>query len=163
MFRDFKKYEVYEDGRIWSYVTNKWLTPRLNHKGYEQVTLSDNNNDKKTYSVHRVVYEAVSGTPIPEGMQVNHIDENKTNNHITNLNLMTPKENSNWGTGIERCARSRSKPLGQYTKDGDIVNLFLSTRDAESKLGYSRGRIADACRGVTKEYKDCNWKYLDIF
>ena len=48
-----------------------------------------------------IEYEAFNG-PIPEGMQVNHIDENTLNNNLENLNLMTPSENINWGTRNER-------------------------------------------------------------
>ena len=44
-------------------------------------------------------------------MQVNHIDENPANNNLNNLNLMTPKENTNWGTGIERRAKTCSETL----------------------------------------------------
>ena len=51
--------------------------------------------------VHRVEYEAFYG-PIPEGMQVNHIDENPLNNRLENLNLLTPSQNINWGTRNER-------------------------------------------------------------
>ena len=163
MFRDFKKYEVFEDGRIWSYVTNKFLKPHPNHKGYELVTLSDNDNNKKTYQVHRVVYEAVSGKPIPEGMQVNHIDENKTNNHISNLNLMTPKENSNWGSGIEKHTKTRSKPVAQYNMGGKLINIYPSLNEVSRTLHLSSGRISESCRGITSGYKGFRWKYLDIF
>ncbi len=68
--------------------------------GYLKVQLSKN-SVKTNKDVHRVVYEAFNGT-IPDGMQVNHKDENKHNNCISNLELLTPKENSNYGTGIER-------------------------------------------------------------
>ena len=71
------------------------------YKGYVYVFLKRT----KGYRVHRLVYEAFIG-PIPDGMQVNHIDEDKSNNRLDNLNLMTPKENCNYGTGIERRAET---------------------------------------------------------
>ena len=101
-FRDYTKYEVFEDGRIWSYSHKKFLKPETTKKGYQQVMLTDNEGNAKMYYLHRVVYEAVTGEPIPQGMQINHRSEVKTENMITNLELMTPKQNINYGTGIKR-------------------------------------------------------------
>ena len=50
----------------------------------------------KAFLVHRLVYATFVGE-IPDGLQVNHIDECKENNVLSNLNLMTAKENTNWG------------------------------------------------------------------
>lgn len=111
MFRNFTKYEVYDDGRVWSYKRNKFLKPHLDKDGYYQIRLTDNEGKMKTYYLHRVVYEAVTSEPIQEGMQINHIDENKANNHISNLNLMSPKENCNWGTRNERIGNTQ---LGKH-------------------------------------------------
>ena len=81
--------------------TGKIMILSTCHSGkYDQIHLYKESN-VKCYLVHRLVWEAFNG-PIPEGMQVNHIDENKRNNNLDNLNLMTPMENVNWGTGIER-------------------------------------------------------------
>jgi len=73
--------------------------------GYMKVSLC---KDGKVHSkdIHRLVYEAFIGE-IVEEMQVNHIDENKTNNKVENLNLLTPKENTNWGTAIERMKKTK--------------------------------------------------------
>lgn len=100
MFKDFTKYEVLEDGRIWSYSHNKFLKPSTNNVGYQRVALSDNEGKIKWYLLHRVIYEAVTGKPIPEGYDINHIDERKDNNAKSNLNLMSHKENVNWATGM---------------------------------------------------------------
>lgn len=81
-FRNFDKYEVYEDGRIWSYKYKKFLKLATLPSGYQIVSLSDNEGKIKNYLVHRVVYESVTGEPIPEGMQVNHINECKTDNRF---------------------------------------------------------------------------------
>ena len=64
--------------------------------------------ERKKYAIHRLVYETFVGE-VPTGYQVNHIDENKDNNCLSNLNLLTAKENSNWGTRNERISRKRSK------------------------------------------------------
>lgn len=85
----------------------KEITQFKGNNGYMKVTLSKDGK-LKSKDVHRLVYEAFNGE-IPENLQVNHIDENKTNNSIENLNLLSPKENTNYGTGIERMKKSKQK------------------------------------------------------
>lgn len=92
----------------------------------------------------RCIWEAFNG-PIPDGMQCNHIDEDPTNNRLDNINLMTPKENTNWGTGIERraktCSKSmigkktysknpNSKMVMEYDKNGVPFMLWFSLKAA---------------------------------
>ena len=157
-FRDFDKYEIYEDGRIWSYSRNKFLKPRTLPNGYQRVELSDNEGKIKDYYIHRVVYEAVSGNPILEGMQVNHISEDKMDNAFSNLNLMTPKDNTNWGTGIERATKARSKQVGAYKND-ELVMTFQSSMEAR-RQGFNQGAVSACCRGERKTYKGYTWKYI---
>lgn len=163
MFRDFKNYEVFEDGRIFSYITNKFLNPEVNHNGYLRVKLSDNDGKRKNYRVHRVVYEAVTGQPIPEGMTINHIDEDKTNNHISNLNLMTLTENNNYGTHNLRMRRTQSKPVAQYDKDGNLINVYMSSKEVHRQLGYCNSSINSCCNSKLKTAYNYIWKFLDIF
>ena len=169
MFRDFTKYEVYPDGKIWSYSHKKWLKPWTKKDGYQQVCLSDNEGKIKWYYIHRVVYEAVTGSPIPNGMQVNHIDENKANNNISNLNLMTPKENTNWGSGIERCTKAkinnpkRSKAVGAF-KDGELVMTFPSANEA-GRNGFNQCAVAACCRNCylregNNIFNGFVWRYI---
>lgn len=174
MFRDYTKYEVYDDGRIWSYKYKKFLKPGTTKNGYQFVILTDNEGKGKNYLLHRVVWESVTGEPIPEGMQVNHINECKTDNSFVNLNLMTPKENTNWGSGIERRSKSIkinkklsksltnnpkiSKSVGAY-KDGELVMTFQSAMEAK-RQGFNQGNVSACCRGERKIHKGYTWKYL---
>lgn len=126
----------------------KVLKPGMDRVGYLHVFLCK--DGKPTYFlVHRLVLEAFNGK-IPEGMQVNHIDEDKSNNSLNNLNLMTPKENTNWGTGIERKAKSQSKPVLQYDIEGNFLAEFEGQHDAERKLGICHENISSCCRGRIK-------------
>lgn len=170
MFKDFTKYEIFDDGRIWSYSHNKWLKPNLRPDGYLSITLSDNDGKIKKYRIHRVVYEAVTGQPIPEGMQVNHIDENKTNNHISNLNLMTCKENINWGTRNERVGKANakantnnpitSKQVAQYDKEENLINIYPSLMEVHRQLGFNFRNISKCCNGKRKTCNGFIWKYI---
>lgn len=165
MFRDFKNYEIFPDGRIWSYASNKWLKPSPNGKDYLQVKLSDNDGKMKNYYLHRIIYEAVTNQPIPKEMEVNHINEIKTDNRFENLNLMTRKENVNWGTRNERAAKVRinhpllSKQVEQYDKNGNLIQVWLSASEVERQLSYDQGHISKCCRGKLKTYKGFIWRY----
>ena len=169
MFKNYQNYEVYEDGRIWSYKSNKFLKPTTNKNGYQQVLLYDNEGRRKMYYLHRVVYESVSGEPIPEGMQVNHINEDKTDNRFfENLNLLTPKENTNFGTRNERITKARingklSKQVGAF-QNNELVLVFPSTREA-GRNGFNQGNVAACCRNSyiregNNVYKGFVWKCI---
>ena len=102
--------------------------------------------------VSRLVYETFKG-PIPEGMQVNHINEVKSDNRLCNLNLMTPKENMNWGTRGDRASEkmknkeTMSKWVIQLNKDNEILHFYPSIREAERQTGISNQSIANCCSG----------------
>lgn len=157
-FRNFDKYEVYSDGRIWSYKSKKFLKPSTDKDGYKRVQLSDNEGNIKIYGLHRVVYEAVSGSPIPEGMQVNHISEDKTENFFENLELVTPKQNINWGTCIERRSKARSKQVGAY-KNCELVMSFPSLNEA-NRQGFNQGAVSECCNLKRKTYKGYEWRFI---
>ena len=134
-------------------------------KGYFIVVLSKEGTHTCKL-VHRLVYEAFNGE-IPEGMQVNHIDEDKTNNRLDNLNLMTPKENINWGTRNERVSiktrngfnnRIKPKQVYGYDKDGNLVVSFPSAAEA-GRNGYDSGDVSACARGKYKQHKGIIWKY----
>ena len=157
-FRDYDKYEVYEDGRIWSYSRNKFLKPAIHKNGYQVVRLYDNEGKGKMYYLHRVVFETFSGSTIPEGMQINHRSEVKTENFFENLELMTPKQNINYGKGIERKTKSQSKQVGAF-KGGNLVMTFQSTQEAR-RNGFDQSSVWSCCNGKRKTHKGFTWKYI---
>lgn len=165
MFRDFTKYEVFEDGRIWSYARNKWMKPQLRSDGYLMVKLSDDNNNIKAYLLHRIVYEACSQAPIPDGLDVNHINENKTDNRFSNLNLLTRKENINFGTHNERVVKANTnhpkkiKQVAQYDKNGNLIQVWISVNEVRRQLGYSMGNISSCCNGKRNSAYGFIWRY----
>lgn len=158
-------YQVSDLGRIRNARTGKIrvLSVQKLRGGYLQVGLSKDGR-RKYLRVHRVVWEAFNG-PIPAGMHINHINENKTDNRLKNLNLMTPKENNIYGTRMQRVVekKSETKRVEQYTKDGVFIQVWQSPKEVEDVLGYNRSNIASCCRG----YEHFNtaygfvWKYAN--
>lgn len=127
----------------------KVLEQSKDRKGYKHIALSKDGKIK-TVKVHRLVYETFNGK-IPEGMQVNHINEIKTDNRLENLNLMTPKENINWGTGIKRRSEKLingkcSKPILQINQTtNEVIAEFPSIHQVERDLGFSVSHIRACC------------------
>ena len=89
---DYPKYEFSNYGNIRNIKNGHFLKYAVNKGGYFKITLYDKNNNVVTRTVHRVIAETFYG-PHPE-LVVNHIDGNKQNNIITNLEFITAKENS---------------------------------------------------------------------
>jgi len=144
-------------------VKEKILKPIIQTTGYKTVNLYKNGKPNVLY-VHRLVYEAFCGK-IPDGYVVNHINEVKTDNRLENLNLMTPKENTNYGTGIERRSKAQlnhprmSKPVVGMDEQGNIVASFPSTAEA-GRNGYNQSHVAACCRGVKPSHKGLIWKFM---
>lgn len=164
---DFSKYKVSEDGTIFSKFTNKKLKGTYCN-GYIQIVLKCIDSKQRHFYWHRVIYFYFKGD-IPQGMEINHIDENKLNNTISNLNLMTHKENNNWGTHNERSAKANtnhqktSKKVYQYTLDGTLIKEWPSTRECERK-GFDHSSVYKCCLGKPNynTYKGYLWSYIPM-
>lgn len=144
-------------------VEEKILKPTVNKNGYMFICLYKN-GVKKRCQVHRLVAEAFYGE-IPKGMQVNHINEIKSDNRLENLNLMTPKENTNWGTAIQRRIEKlingkKSKSVLQIDKNTNkVIAEFPSIREVERQLGISNSHISKCCLGKQKQSYGFIWKF----
>lgn len=146
------------EGLVYSLKRHRYIGNKHSKTGYWQCTLYGDNGSIWDTSFHRFIYEAVYG-PIPEGLQVNHIDENKNNNSIFNLNLMTPKENSNYGTHNERVAKSKSKPVGAFL-NGELKITFPSATEA-GRNGFHQGAVWSCCRGERQFHRGYEWRYIE--
>ena len=156
--RDIQGYEglyaVTEDGRVWSYYSNKFLSPGKNTYGYLQVRLYKNGNSS-LHLVHRLVASAF--IPNPDNLeQVNHKDEDKTRNWVDNLEWVTAKENSNYGTRTARSAKKRSRVV--YCVE--LNRTFESTRAAERELRVGH-HISECCKNQQKTCGGYHWKYIE--
>ena len=157
--KDIKDYEgeyaITRDGRVWSYKSNKFLKPVLDKDGYHKVNLCKDKK-MKTFRIHRLVAEAF--IPNPKGLpQVNHKDENKSNNCVENLEWCDAKYNMNYGTRNERAAKKLSKPV--YCEELDRV--FDGARQAARELGLHNSGIISCCKGKYKTTGGYHWRYAE--
>lgn len=147
-------YEVNTLGEVRSRKTGHYrkLKPKLNkHTGYKYVNLY-NKDESVTRSLHRLV--AMAFIPNPENKpEVNHINEEKTDNSVSNLEWVTSHENN------EHSKYKRLKPVDVYSVDGEHLATFTSARAMSEMLGISRPNICNAlktdgrtCEGFIVKY-----------
>ena len=152
-------YQVSNKGRVKSlkFGKERIMKPCNNGRGYLFILLCKNGNRKKN-KVHRLVAKAFLSNldNLPE---VNHKDENKTNNCVENLEWCDSKYNINYGSHNQRSGEKRSKPVFQYSKDGEFVRKWKSTKDVERNLGYAHTNISSCCLGKRKSAYGFIWKY----
>ena len=96
--KGYDNYFILEDGKVYNSKTGRYLKPSVAPSGYCRVNLSKN-GQIKTFYIHRLVAEYYIPNP-NKYKEVNHIDENKSNNKIDNLEWVEHKTNINHGTCI---------------------------------------------------------------
>ena len=154
--RNFPRYEISDDGMIYDTKFDRFTVPS-NNNGYLWVWLVSEDGTRYKKSIHRLVYESFVGV-IPEGMEVNHRDEVKGNNHIGNLELLTKKENCNYGTRNKKISKANSKPIYQYSMSGVLIKAWNSITEAE-KANFSRTGISECCNGHRPYLKGYIWSF----
>ena len=163
IWKDIKDYEglyqVSNLGRVKRITTGRVLKPLKHANGYLMVKLSKN-SIVYTKTVHRLVAEAF--IPNPEHKpEINHIDENKTNNNVSNLEWMTRKENINHGTRTERMSKTQSIPIiATNIKTGESKE-FYGARECARQLGLTHGNIASVLKGRYKQTGGYTLKYKE--
>lgn len=168
IWKDIKDYEglyqVSNLGRVKRVKAGKILKGFKITKGYVGVRLSKNGivSNKK---IHRLVAQAFISNPESKP-QVNHIDENKTNNVISNLEWSTAKENSNHGTRNERAGKAISKSksipiIAINIKTGESTE-FYGSNECARQLDLSQGNITSVLKGRYKQTGGYTFKYKEV-
>lgn len=160
--KGYSNYEICpETGQVWSYITSKYVGHRDYETRYWYCTLYNDNGVRVNWRLHRLIWTTVNGE-IPEGMQVNHIDENPENNCISNLNLMTAKENSNWGTRTERIISktTNGKCSLPILASSTLKNIYFPSMMEAERNGFLASNVCNCCKGKLSKYKNYKWQYL---
>lgn len=131
---------------------------------YYSVCLS-NHQDKRRFFVHRLVamtfIKNTENKPI-----INHIDGNKLNNKVENLEWCTYKENSKkaYELGLNKPARDlgRARKVGQYDLDNNLIKIWDCFFDINKELGFYTQNIWKCCNGCRNKANGFIWKYEDI-
>jgi len=163
--RDVAGYEglylVTDDGEVMScnhevfngrgfYVRKGRVLKQGTRDGYPCVVLFKDGKGK-TFSVHRLVAKAFIDNPdgLPE---VNHIDEDRTNNNVDNLEWCTKQYNIEY---------SKAKRVSQHTPDGEKIAEYKSVVIASDQTGISRTNIENVLNGWSSTAGGYCWKFVD--
>lgn len=151
--KDIKGYEglyaITSCGKVYSYKRKRFLRPFDNGLGYLKVFLCKDGK-KKQYYLHRLVAEAYLENP-NNYPQVNHRDENKSNNCVNNLEFCTVEYNANFGTRNERISK---KIICLETGE-----KFNSLTEAAIAINRSAVTLSNHLRGRRKTCAGLHWAY----
>ena len=182
---DYPDYMVSNLGRVKSlwFGKERIMKQGINKHGYCYVILCQNKK-RKNYLVHRLVATAFinNSDNLP---QVNHKDENKQNNMVSNLEFCDAKYNNSYGTKPERIGKansisqkgkivsqktkekigkSNSKPILQFNREGTkIIGKWESARQVERKLNIEHSNITNCLKGRLKSCGGYRWMYLQDY
>lgn len=153
-------YYVSNDGDVYSAKHTKVvkMKPADNKSGYPKLGLFVNGKSA-CFSIHRLV--ALTWLPNPNNLKVvNHKDGNKANFHPSNLEFVTPQQNSRHAVD-NNLSSQYSIPILQMTNRGKVVAEFKSITEAIAQTGFAKRGLSSCVYGYTKEYKGFIWRVKD--
>ena len=153
----FTNYAASKNGKVINAKTGRSIKMG-NCGGYLHFTIYDKKLEKRiNYYQHRFVFEVFKG-PIPKCLEVDHINNDKTDNRIKNLQLLNPKQN---------IRKSKNKPIISTCIETGKEKRFKSFKKASIELGVCHGSISNICRKIRKtatskkDGKKYTFRYLD--
>lgn len=144
--KDFENYEISNKGNIRS-KKNGLLKPQINVFGYKSIVLYKRQKHAKTLvksaRIHRLVLQAFNPVENMDKLQVNHINYDRTDNRLENLEWTTPKQN---------CNRKKEKNFyyNSISCRDELGNIFYSYREAGKYYNISPNTVKRDCLGLTK-------------
>lgn len=152
-------YQVSSLGRVKSFPRNgtigieKIIKPTFDKYGYLQVILCNKNH--KCFRIHRLVAEMF--IPNPQNKDtVNHIDGNKLNNNIRNLEWNSIEENNDNAYILKL---NKKTPILQFDKNNNFIKSWDSLREIERVLGFNHSNILQCCKNKYKQMNGFIWRF----
>ena len=139
------RYLVSSLGRIYSKIHKKILKPSISHHGYLRIMLFNGQGGYKKYAIHRLVANAFIEN-LCKYSEINHINENPSDNRVENLEWCTRKYNINYNGRTKQFM----KKVQQLSDDGTVMCVFDSLSEASRISGARQGAISNACIGRAK-------------
>lgn len=143
---------------------NVILKPGKTKNGYFTVSLT-NNKKQRTYYVHRLVANNYIKNS-NNYKEVNHIDGNKNNNRVENLEWCDRSINLThaYKIGLKQKKYGKEHPNSKRVKQTNIftgeIKVWSSLGDIKRTLGYSSGQISQVCNKKWKTAHNCKWEYV---
>lgn len=150
-----ENYLISSFGRVKNAKTGRVRTPQYDKDGYHRVVIRGNQGKLITRFIHRLVGEAFIYNANPEkDTYINHKDEVKTNNHVSNLEWCDPTYNANYGTAIERARATRVATYAKtgkgttscevylYNNDGELIKTFDSITKCGKEVGLHQSTLS---------------------
>ena len=153
-WKDLKEYPNHQastNGQIRNKKTGHILKPSVDKDGYLKVSIGSKDN----VSVHRLICKMFNGIPNDKKSQVNHIDCNRQNNNISNLEWCTPKENIKWGVdhgninpmmGLKKAIDVNKRSV----KITETNQIFETVKDCAGFLGVPSTNVSRCLTGSRK-------------
>lgn len=154
-----ENYSISDDGRVMNNRNGNILKAFETYNGYLRVGLNG-----KYIRVHLLVANAFLQSTKREGMQVNHIDGNKLNNHVSNLEWCSAKDNIRhaYEIGLKVVSYKNihePKAVIQTDLDDNFIARYESLKEVERTLGFNNSNISKACRRVQMTAYGYKWHY----
>lgn len=128
-------YYITDDGKVWSERTQKYLSFQYDKNGYVKVQMRSTDNKSHRYSVHRLVLENFKPVENMENLQVNHIDGNKKNNNLTNLEWTTSEENIRHA--IDNNLRATINGASKLTPE-QVIEIYRRATNGERNIDLGK-------------------------
>lgn len=180
------RYEISNRGRLWSNIRNKYLGSKDKKTGYISASLYNEEGERLSTTIHRLVGEAFIPNDDPENKtEINHKNYKPYDNRVENLEWVSRQENLDYSHDNinseenifkrveaakkkwedpeyrKRRIEARSKPVEQYNIDGELVGTYPSAKTAQEATGISSSNICQVLKGRYKTAGGYLWKYKE--
>lgn len=163
------RYEIDRNGNVYAtftfrqYKAGRLMTPHTNRDGYVFVCLADRGKSKVGF-IHRLLMLAFNPIENARNMEVNHIDLNKSNNALTNLEWMTHHENIKHASRLK--AWDKNQPRGEQTSwrklnESDVREIFRLNKSGMTNAAIAK-QYGVSTTAILYIIRRKNWKHVEI-